>query len=112
MQARLPLVRRIVVRVKGDQSEGVAITKGNRPDPLTQTKRVHLRTIGRLEVLECLPTEARVAIQDTPVKFAQPPQRGGHLLQIVGLEAQEHVLELWTVQVETNAATAGGHVRA
>jgi hypothetical protein len=98
--------------MKGDQSEKVAITKGNRPDPLTQTKRVHLRTVGRLQVLKCFPTEARMAIEHTPVKFAQPPQRGGHLLQIAGLEAQEHFLKLWAVQVETNAATAGGHVRA
>jgi hypothetical protein len=43
-----------------------------------------------------------------------PPAPDGidHLAQIVGPEAEEHVLQLWTAQIETNTATAGCHVRA
>ena len=98
--------------MKRDQSPELAVTKCDRANSLTQAKRVHLGTVWCLQVLKSFPAEARMAMEAVPVQFAQPAQGSDDLLQLVGLEVEENVLELRAVQVQANTATGGGHVRA
>jgi hypothetical protein len=63
-------------------------------------------------MLNNLAAKAGVSIQAIPVEFAQSTQRSDHLCQIIDLQAEEDVLKLWAIEVQANAITCGGHLRA
>lgn len=105
-------VRGVVIRVERDQPEKVAISVCNGANLLAQAERIHPGAVGRPQVLYRLPTEAGLLIQRVPVKLAKSAKRRHDRLQLRRLEAKQDVLELGAVEVQTNAATGGGHACA
>src|ERR1039458_3216407 len=95
--------------MQGDEAKEIAVSEGERTDFLAQAERINAGSVGRLEMFDRLPLEARVPVDRCPVQLAQAAQRRDNLLQLRGLEARKDVLELGTVEVEPGPTSAGGH---
>src|SRR5450759_3570622 len=92
-----------------NEPKEVTFPESERSDPLAQAERVDARAIRSLQVLDLLPTEACVPIDPAPVHRAQATQRRDDLLQFLGLEAKEDILELRAIEIERDPPSACGH---
>ena len=63
-------------------------------------------------MLDSFPIEAGMAVRHTPFEVTQSAERGHHLLEVIRLEPEEHILKLGAVEIQTNAVMGGWHANA
>lgn len=95
----LSLIGGIVVGMERNQSKKVTIPKRDRANSLTESKRIHLCSVGCFEVLDEFPLKTCMPIQRVPVQLPQPPQRSNDLLEVDDLKAEEHILKLGAIEI-------------
>ncbi len=98
----------VVVGVKRNEPEEIAVAKADCPDSLTETQRVDPAALRSLEMLDRFPLKARVPIESAPIHPPKATQGGDHLLQGLGLETEENFLEFGAVEVEPHGSSTLG----
>ena len=105
----LSLIGGIVVGMERNQSKKVTIPERDRANALTESKRIHLCSVGCCEMLDEFPLKICMPIQRVPVQLPQAPQRSNDLLEVDDLKAEEHFLKLGAIEIQADTATGVGH---
>ena len=101
------LVGRIMLGVKRDQPQEITLPECQCADSLAEPQGIHLRPMGRREVLNSLPVKALMPIESVPVELAQTVERGSELFQFGRLQPEKDLLKCRAIKVQANAIRPG-----